>query len=1027
MFYNISVRDKFIRIVLAIIFFSLGATVHPLWLIGSIVMFVTAATDSCIVYKILGINRDLEQYNHYLQLIPKHISKPVLIFSAEGKLLFRNEAALQHIPLLMSLKPLKLERNIDSFIQNNAQLIVQYNENSSVYQLSLSGIDQENILILYASDITTIIEAQNELHQLYTNNVRLKNLYAALSESNQAILHSRSEEELFPIICRGAVEFGGINMAWIGMHDPDTESIKPVASYGMGVEYLQNLIISVDPEDETSQCPTGKAFYESHSYWCQDFLNDPLTRQCHEHARTFSWGGVATLPLYCDGKTVGVFTVYAQEVGTFSDEIQKLLEEMAMDISYSLDNFDREVALKREKEIAQNYLDIVAVMILVLDVNKNVKLINQRGCEILGYSADEIIGKNWMENFIPEHSRAQVHDVGDTLLDPKKHNISYFENSILTKNGEERLIGWRNTSLLDLDGNIIGILTSGEDITDQKNTEFALQASQKYLQTIVSNEPECVKLVSPTGQLLDMNPAGLAMLEVESLEEAKLYKLTDYVLPEWRVPFIDLMKRVMNGENGRLEFEIQGLKGTRRWLETHATPLRDSGGNITMLLGITRDTTERKINEKHIQYLASYDTLTGLPNRTELDIRIKELLSLAKHQNQELTAMFLDLDHFKDINDSLGHTTGDKLLVAAAQRLKRLLREEDTLARLGGDEFIILLPNISVSGASHVAQMILELFNAPFQIGEFELNISVSIGIAIFPADGDNFETLYKNADIAMYRAKKDGRSGFCFFTEEMQHNAIRSLALGNALRHALERNELQLYYQPQFSAIDERIIGAEALLRWSHPEFGSVSPAEFIPIAEESGIILSIGEWVLRSAVKQAKTWMDQGGEPIVIAVNLSAIQFRSPNLPLLVTSILEEAELQSEYLELELTESVAMNDPQKAIKIMDELHQRGIRMSIDDFGTGYSSLSYLKKFNIYKIKIDQSFVRDINTDPEDKAIVSAIISMSQSLGLQTIAEGVETIEQLNYLREQGCDEMQGYYFSKPLPKEEFESLYRK
>jgi len=325
---------------------------------------------------------------------------------------------------------------------------------------------------------------------------------------------------------------------------------------------------------------------------------------------------------------------------------------------------------------------------------------------------------------------------------------------------------------------------------------------------------------------------------------------------------------------------------------------------------------------------------------------------------------------------------------------------------------------------SQVAQKLLDTFKKPFDIDGNELSISVSIGIALYPNDGLDFDTLYKNADTAMYRAKKEGRNSFYFFTEEMQKNSIRHLELSNALRHALERNQFQLHYQPQFSTEKRTIIGAEALLRWHHPEFGNISPAEFIPMAEENGTILSIGEWVLRTAVKSAKQWMNEGMEPIIMAINLSAIQFRTHNLPDLVANILKETGLPPEYLELELTEGVAMQDPQRAISMMNEIHSKGVRMSIDDFGTGYSSLSYLKKFNIYKLKIDQSFIRDINVDPEDKAIVAAIISMAKSLGLQTIAEGVETIGQLDYLHEQGCDEIQGYYFSKPLPIEEFEAF---
>ena len=589
------------------------------------------------------------------------------------------------------------------------------------------------------------------------------------------------------------------------------------------------------------------------------------------------WLSTSKVPLYDKhNKVVGVIGLY-EEITTRKNA---------------------EIALKAEKETAQNYLDIVGVMILVLDLNKNVKQINRYGCEILGYTAEEIIGKNWAENFTPLRCQNSVASVADSLLQKEQNSIIYFENLVLAKDGKEHLIGWRNSTLYDQDGKVIGILTSGEDIT------------------------------------------------------------------------------------------------------------------------------ERKENEEKISYLANFDSLTSLPNRNQLDIRIKELLSLSSRHKNEVAIMFLDLDHFKDINDSLGHNTGDQLLVEASKRLKSVLRHEDTIARLGGDEFIILLPNISMLGASQVAQKLLNVFNASFVIEAYELKISGSIGIALFPSDGTEFETLYKNADTAMYRAKQDGRNRFCFFTEEMQKNTVRMLKLSNALSYALERKQLQLYYQPQFSTKHKTIIGAEALLRWTHPEFGSISPAEFIPIAEENGTILAIGEWVLRTAVEQTKRWMEEGMNPIIMAVNLSAVQFRVPNLPFQITNILKEVGLPPEYLELELTEGVAMNDPQKAIAIMNDLHNQGIRMSIDDFGTGYSSLSYLKKFNIYKLKIDQSFVRDINIDPEDKAIVGAIISMAKSLGLQTIAEGVETIGQLNYLQEQGCDEIQGYYYSKPLSKADFEAF---
>lgn len=483
---------------------------------------------------------------------------------------------------------------------------------------------------------------------------------------------------------------------------------------------------------------------------------------------------------------------------------------------------------------------------------------------------------------------------------------------------------------------------------------------------------------------------------------------------------------ITKGETWHGEFNNRRKDGTEYIYSINISPVFDTDNRITHYIAIEEDITEKKQTEEHVHYLANFDPLTGLPNRRQLNNRFHYILASVKRNRRSFAVMFLDLDHFKEINDSLGHSFGDMLLIQLAQRLKSILREEDTLARLGGDEFIVLLPDIDVSGAAKVAEKLMENISQPFTVEKNELTVTASIGMALYPADGLDMETLSKNADAAMYRAKEEGRNTYSFFTEEMQTVSTRNLQLSNALYHALARNELYIVYQPQIFLKTGHIIGAEALIRWQHPEFGTVSPAEFIPIAENNGLILSIGEWVLRSATAQLKNWLDSGLSPIIIAVNLSAIQFRHPNLPNLVTQILDETGLPPEYLELELTEGVAMHNPQAAISIMNNLHKRGIRMSIDDFGTGYSSLSYLKQFKIYKLKIDQSFIRDISIDTGDRAIVDAIIHMAHSLGLQTIAEGVETVEQLDYLRNQGCDEIQGYYYSRPLPSEQFESLCR-
>ena len=442
---------------------------------------------------------------------------------------------------------------------------------------------------------------------------------------------------------------------------------------------------------------------------------------------------------------------------------------------------------------------------------------------------------------------------------------------------------------------------------------------------------------------------------------------------------------------------------------------------------LRKEIQSRKLDQERIYWLAHYDALTGLPNRMLMAERSQQAIRLAQQNGTPLAVMFIDLDHFKHVNDSLGHRVGDDLLVEIAKRLRAIVRDRDTVARLGGDEFLLLLQGANAQGAARVASKLQEAGRQPYQIGHHELTMAPSMGIALFPQDGEDFDTLTQAADTAMYRAKADGRNTYRFFTPEMHAQSMRALRLENALRRALERNQLELHYQPQVTIEDGTIRSVEALLRWNHPDLGAVSPAEFIPIAEDTGQILQIGEWVLRTALAQLRTWHAQGLSELTVAVNLSAVQFRQPQLPELVSRILDETITPASQLELELTEGVAVNDPRSAIITMDQLHARGVRLSMDDFGTGYSSLSHLKRFQIYKLKIDQSFVRDLGHDPNDRAIVSAIIRMAQALGMRTTAEGVETAEQLAYLREQGCDEAQGYFLSRPMPAEQLTALLRK
>lgn len=737
-------------------------------------------------------------------------------------------------------------------------------------------------------------------------NLRMTYLYAALSQCNQAIVRCSNEAELFPQICRDAVKFGQMKMAWIGIIDPDTLRVIPVASFGDGIKYLQDIQLSVDGNSPFGQGPTGTAMRNDQPFWCQDFFNDPLTAPWRERATHFGWRSSASLPLHRNGVVTGSFNVYFEHTYALDDAERNLLLEMAMDISYAIDRFELEkqrVNLTQQLQQTQfrmdNILDNIDQVIWSADANTHEMLFLNAAVEVIyGRSADDFFKhpKLWLDAVHPD----------DKL-----------------------------------------IATSKDKETREQGTGVA-----EY------------RIIRPNGEV--------------------------------------------------------------RWIRNHCRRVCDENSNIARLDGVVSDITDHKNAQSHIQHLAYYDALTGLPNRTLLDDRLNQAISAAIRNHSSLALMFLDLDHFKNINDTLGHHIGDQLLIQAAKRMQSSVRDQDTVARPGGDEFILVLLDTDTNAAAHVADKILNAMSRPFTIEQHQLVATPSIGIAVYPDDGVDFQSLAQRADAAMYCAKQEGRNRYRFFSQEMQANSARTLLLENALRHALEQNQLQLHYQPQFCIHNGQIIGTEALIRWQHPDLGMISPAEFIPIAENSGQIMAIGAWVLRTALHQFKCWRDDGMAEITLAVNLSAIQFRDARLPELVTQVLAEAQLPHHILELELTESVAMDDPIAAIAIIDKLHALGIRMSVDDFGTGYSSLNYLKRFKVYKLKIDQSFVRDITGDPEDRAIVTAIINLSRSLGFQTIAEGVETQEQLTFLREQGCDEVQGYFFSKPLPAEQFVAFVR-
>jgi diguanylate cyclase (GGDEF)-like protein/PAS domain S-box-containing protein len=572
--------------------------------------------------------------------------------------------------------------------------------------------------------------------------------------------------------------------------------------------------------------------------------------------------------------------------------------------------------------------------------------------------------------------------------------------------------------LLDDVAGMLKAFIDGSDACRARNDLFS----------ILENTTDLVVTFRPDGRILYLNDAAYKLLGADHAAAGD--NIADHY-PDWAYAIhehaaVPAVRRdgVWNGELAVLDAMGNEIPVSQTLLAHH-----DAQGEIDFFSFVARDISESKRVAAQLERMANQDSLTGLPNRNLLMDRLDQALVFARRQATKVAVMFIDLDRFKTVNDTLGHDIGDNLLVVVGERLRACLREGDTVARIGGDEFIVVLPDIDaeLDDAGHIesiAKKLVQSLTDPIQIGTQELFVSASLGISLYPHDGNDATTLLKHADIAMYRAKEEGRNNHQFYTEEMNARAFERLSIETRLRRALENDEFVLHYQPQVDVSTGRIVSMEALIRWNNPVLGLVPPGEFIPLAEETGLIVPIGEWVLHTACAQNKAWQDAGLPPVRVAVNLSARQFRRRDVVKLVADALEKSGLEGRYLDLELTESMLMHDPERIKDTLRQLKALDVRIALDDFGTGYSSLAYLKRFPIDEIKIDKSFVRDLADDSEDAAIVRAILGMSRSLTLGTVAEGVETNEQRSYLHQLDCERMQGYLFGRPSAPEDIAAL---
>ena len=736
-----------------------------------------------------------------------------------------------------------------------------------------------------------------------------------------------------------------------------------------------------------------------------DYEERTLIRAAAAGAERVRWSSTSKVPLKdANGRVIGL-------VGISRDITERR---------------EAKEALQESEQQLRAVFEHADVGIAVSGLDLRYLRVNDEFCNIVGYDRAELLEMAITDVNLEQNIEATL-DRRSALL--SRTAVSKVrEKQLLRKDGVLIWVAVVTSLIRSSDGAPRYFMSIVQDISETKRAAAALQESEEQFRQLSAHIPQVFWIADATfHRTVYVSPAceqllGLCNIDIMTNRRA----LVRSVHPDDRRRVYEHRRCAAAGTYDET-YRIVRPDGSVRWLHDRGFPVWNAEGVIYRVAGIAEDVTDRKRAEERLVELAHYDSLTKLPNRTLLFDRLQQALAQAKRNSWSMAVMFVDIDRFKYVNDSLGHMAGDQLLQLVAQRLAGCVRADDTVARLGGDEYAIVLSWLAAAeDAATVARKIVDALKGAFQLERTELFVSASIGITLFPDDGTDADALLRHADIAMYRAKELGRNNFQFYTAEMNARTRELLGLERDLRHAIERDEFVVYYQPKVSLESGRITGVEALLRWRHPQRGLVAPVEFIPVLEETGLIIEAGAIVLGAVCRQLVEWQRCGTPSVPVAVNLSARQFLSPDLARNIKDVLHEHGLEPHLLEVEITESSAMANPADAVRTLEELQSFGIAVAIDDFGTGYSSLAYLKRFPLRALKIDRSFVRDITTDPDDAAITQAVISMAHSLALRVVAEGVETREQLEFLKRCGCDEAQGYLYSKPLPGEECATFIR-
>lgn len=818
---------------------------------------------------------------------------------------------------------------------------------------------------------------------------KLKRLLALKSACHATLTRAADEAQLLRDVCCHFVHVGEYSLAWVGLYE------------GTGVD------LTVRPQ---VGCEAGSAAV------CDPAWAEPGRRDCVS---------AVEFVLRARERPLGVLKVCSQEASAFDPEERDALDQLANDLSHGIMTLRTAAAHERmslEVRKLSRAVEQSPVSVIITDLSGRIEYVNSTFTQITGFTMEDVRGRCpsiLKSGLTPPEVYA---DLWRTIMSGQE-----WRGEILNrrKNGE---LFWEReliTPLKNESGEMTHFVAVKEDVTAAKEAEAALRLRERAIESSSNG----VMITAQEGQdhpIIYVNPAferitGYAAAEALGRNGRFLARrdLDQLGLEEIRAALREQREGHAVVRNYRKDGELF-------WNELHVAPVLDERGRcVTHFISIINDVTDVMRYQEQLEHQANHDVLTGLANRNLLADRMLQAIGQARRNGRMAGVLMLDLDRFKLINDGFGHALGDQLLRQVADRLKHCVRDTDTVSRLGGDEFVIVVSDVATEeDVSMVAAKVLSALGCPFELEGKEIFVTPSIGISLFPRDGEHGETLLRNADVAMYRVKEHGRASYCLFMPDMNAPTRSRLDMEGGLRRALERDELRVYYQPKVDLLTSRIVGAEALIRWMNPQTGLVLPGDFIPLAEETGLILPIGEWVAKRVCGDLGRWLKHNGSAVPIAINISARQFRQEHLAQLVRKLLEQAGVPSGYLELELTESMVMHQADSAVSTLRELKALGVRLALDDFGTGYSSLSYLKRFPIDSVKIDRSFVRDITVDSDDAAIAHAVIVMAHTLGLKVTAEGVETEAQLSLLRRQGCDNYQGFYLSRALPREEFERL---